>query len=160
MRTNRTYTNLQLTALVLLRISIGWLFLYEGLCKLGDPYWTSAGYLLESKWLFGSFFRSLAQSPNTLAAVDFLNIWGLILIGTGLIAGFLTRYACYAGMVLLLLYYVTNPPLIGLEHSLPGEGNYLLINKNLIMAAALLVLAFFPTGHILGLDRLMIRLRR
>ena len=39
----RPYTNFQTTALVVLRVLIGWHFLYEGLAKLGNPYWTSAG---------------------------------------------------------------------------------------------------------------------
>ena len=33
----RSYTGFQTTALVLLRILIGWHFFYEGLAKLGNP---------------------------------------------------------------------------------------------------------------------------
>ena len=33
----------------------------------------------------------------------------------------------------------------------PAEGNYFIVNKNLIEIAALGVLAFFPTGQIAGL---------
>ena len=38
-------TRPQVTALVTLRLFIGWHFLYEGLAKLVNPYWTSAEYL-------------------------------------------------------------------------------------------------------------------
>ncbi|MGH7454304.1 MAG: DoxX subfamily, partial [bacterium] len=43
-------------------------------------------------------------------------------------------------------------PLVGLTYSIPTEGSYLLVNKNLIEMAALIVLALFPTGTIIGLD--------
>jgi thiosulfate dehydrogenase [quinone] large subunit len=154
------YSNGQLTALVLLRVLIGWHFLYEGLAKLINPYWTSAGYLLESEWIFAGLFKALAEQPILLPIVDFINVWGLILIGTCLIAGLFVRYVALAGVVLLLLYYLAHPPLIGLESPLPKEGSYLLIDKNLIEAVALLVLALFPTGHILGLDRILLKSKR
>jgi thiosulfate dehydrogenase (quinone) large subunit len=44
------------------------------------------------------------------------------------------------------------PPLIGIEYTLPVEGNNLIVNKTLIEAVALCVLALFPTSKIFGLD--------
>lgn len=149
------YTNIQLTALTLLRILIGWHFLYEGIAKLLNPYWSSAGYLLESKWIFSGLFTSIATSPTVLKIIDFINIWGLIAIGAGLIAGCLTRAASISGMILLFLYYISNPPFIGYTYTAPAEGSYLIVNKNLIEMCALLVLTLFPTGKIIGLDRLI-----
>ena len=35
-------------ALVALRLAVGWHFLYEGVLKLQNPYWTSADYLAQS----------------------------------------------------------------------------------------------------------------
>ncbi len=84
--------------------------------------------------------------------VDFLNTWGLIAIGVGLILGLLTRLAAYAGTALLFIYYLNNTPLVGMEYSLPAEGSYLIVSKTLIEAMALLVLAVFPTGSVFGLD--------
>ncbi len=37
--------------LAIIRIIIGWYFLYEGLDKLTDPIWTSAGYLEQSRYI-------------------------------------------------------------------------------------------------------------
>ena len=68
------YSTIQLTGLVVLRILIGWHFLYEGIVKLLNPYWSSAGYLTESKWIFSRLFTSLAANPTLLAIIDFLNI--------------------------------------------------------------------------------------
>ena len=44
--TDTTYSRFQLTSLVALRMLIGWHLLYEGIAKILNPYWTSAGYLL------------------------------------------------------------------------------------------------------------------
>jgi len=56
-------------------------------------------------------------------------------------------------MGFVLLYYLFAPPFLGLEYSRPGEGSYIIVNKNLIEACALWVLYAFPTGHVIGLDR-------
>lgn len=149
------YTNTQLSVLVILRVLIGWHFLYEGIVKVLNPYWSSAGYLLESKWIFSGLFTSIVSSPAALKMVDFLTMWGLIAIGLGLIAGCLTRVASISGMILLFLYYVSNPPFIGYKYTAPAEGSYLIVNKNLIELFALFVLTLFPTGTIIGLDRLI-----
>jgi thiosulfate dehydrogenase [quinone] large subunit len=146
------YSSFQLTALVILRMMIGWHLLYEGISKLINPYWSSAGYLMDSKWIFAGWFQSIVANPTALKIVDFLNEWGLIAIGLGLIAGVLTQVATNAGIVLLLLYYFANPPFVGLSYSMPTEGSYLIVNKTLIEAAALFVLAIFPTGKKIGFD--------
>lgn len=145
----------QWAALILLRVIIGWHFLYEGLAKLFNPYWSSASYLVEAKWLFSSLFQDIVAHPQWLKVVDFLNVAGQIAIGLGLITGFLTTPACVAGICLLALYYITNPPLIGFKSSMPAEGSYLIVNKNLVELASLLVLSLFPTGRVAGLDRLI-----
>ena len=50
------YTRFQLTGLVLLRLTIGWHFLYEGVIKLHNPYWSAKGYLLSAEGVFKPFF--------------------------------------------------------------------------------------------------------
>ncbi|UCF19476.1 MAG: DoxX family membrane protein [Gemmatimonadota bacterium] len=149
------YRRTQLVALVTLRTLVGWHFFYEGLAKIVNPYWTSAGYLAESKWWFSKLFVSLAANPTPLGVVDFVNKWGLLLIGLGLLLGCLTRVATVGGMVLLFLYYIAAPPFVGLSYGIPAEGAYLVVNKVLIELAALWVLLVFPTGRIIGLDRLI-----
>ena len=151
----RDYTTFQTTALVILRIFIGWHFVYEGLAKLVNPYWTSAGYLAESQWWFSGFFISIAASPTALTAVDFINAWGLLLVGLGLMLGLLTRTATVGAIVLLTLYYIAVPPLPGYAYSMPMEGSYLIVNKTLIELVAVVVLLAFPTGRSFGLDGLI-----
>lgn len=152
---NLMYSNGQLTLLVILRMLIGWHFLYEGVVKLWNPNWSAGGYLLDSKGAFSGMFYAMAGDPGILKVVDFLNIWGLILIGLALILGLFTRLATVGGIILLAFYYLSHPALIGVDYALPTEGSYLIVNKNLIELFALAVLFVFPTGRIVGIDRLI-----
>jgi thiosulfate dehydrogenase [quinone] large subunit len=152
---NSGYSTWQTTALVTLRILIGWHFLYEGAVKLFDPEWSSSGYLLDSQGLLSGFFHSLTSNQTLLRIVDLINIWGLILIGLGLILGLFTRLSVISGIILLSLYYLSHPPLPAYEYMLPFEGHYLIVDKNLIEIFAMVITLTFPTGHIIGIDRLI-----
>jgi len=153
------YGTFQLIALVSLRMLIGWHFLYEGVAKLTNPYWTAAGYLQESKGWLSEHFIALANNQSLLAFVDSLNQWGLLLIGLALLVGVFSRTAAFAGIVALAFYYLAAPPFPGLEYAIPTEGSYLIVNKILVELAALLVILVFPTAHRIGLDRLLFRKR-
>jgi len=152
---NDAYSESQLIGLVILRILIGWHFLYEGISKLVNPYWSSAAYLLDSKWIFSSLAERIVANPTLLEFTDSVNMWGLTIVGLSLLLGFMSRYGAIAGLVFILLYYIFAPPFIGLEYSKPGEGSYIIVNKNLIEACALYVLYLFPTSQLIGLDRLI-----
>ncbi|OYX23288.1 MAG: DoxX subfamily [Algoriphagus sp. 32-45-6] len=140
----------QTGALVLLRLLIGWHFLYEGVIKLYSPGWTAKGYLLSATYM-ESFFHWLA-SESMISTIDTLNIAALLLVGVALILGFKTQLASLIGIGLLLLYYFAHPPFPGYPLG-PAEGSYWIINKNLIEAAALLVIFLFPTSEAFGLER-------
>lgn len=146
------YSNTQLSFLVLLRWLIGWHFLYEGVVKIINPAWTAKNYLASADWIFSGIFHALADSEGAMGLIDNLNQWGLVLIGVALILGLMTRYALIGGVFLLLLYFVAHPPLLAAS-AVPTEGSYLFVNKNLIEAVAMLVLLYFPTSQIVGIDR-------
>jgi len=142
-------------ALLVLRILVGWHFLYEGLAKLFNPNWSAAGYLVESSWFFSDFFRWMVSIPGLLKAVDYLNIWGLTFIGIALFLGILPRTASVFGLGLLTLYYIAQPPFIGLASAGSSEGSYLIVNKNVIEMGVLLLLALLPKGALPGLDQVV-----
>jgi thiosulfate dehydrogenase [quinone] large subunit len=146
------YSKTQRNLLVALRMLIGWHFLYEGIVKLWNPNWSAGGYLVDSAGIFKGLFLWMAGNPSILKIVDVLNVWGLILIGLGLILGLFTRWAVIGGIILLAFYYLSHPALINVNYALPSEGSYLFVNKNLIELVALAVLLVFPTGHLVGLD--------
>ena len=137
----------------IIRILIGWHFLYEGLVKLMNPAWSAAPFLRESTWIFSGFFRTLASDPGLLKIINFLNVWGLILIGLGLLLGIFIRVAATAGAGLLLLYYLALPPITG--YMINGsEGNYIWVNKNLIEMAVLVMYVFLPGKWSYGISNL------
>ncbi|MCE5345770.1 MAG: DoxX family protein [Bacteroidales bacterium] len=138
----------------LLRIVVGWHFLYEGVVKLFNPNWSSASYLMESKWLFSGFFHWLIGNSTALQVVDFLNIVGLIIIGSCLFIGLFTRVASFSGALLLMLYYIANPPFI--TTSLPSTSHFYIINYNLIEAVVLAAVATFPKDYLWSIQRLII----
>ena len=150
-----TLTNVQMATIVALRVLIGWHFLYEGLAKLTSDGWSAKGFLLQSRGPLAELFRWMAADPERLELVNQLNMWGLTLIGLGLILGCFTRLASAAGMLVILLFYLCNPPFVGYFYSIPTEGSYLIVNKVLIEAVALWVLFVIPTGKVAGLDRLL-----
>jgi thiosulfate dehydrogenase [quinone] large subunit len=67
---------------------------------------------MESKWLLSGFFHWIISNPAALGTVDFLNTWGLLIIGFCLFIGLFVRITSISGAALLLLYYVASPPFI------------------------------------------------
>ena len=160
MMNNENYSAWQLWSLVILRVAVGWHFLYEGITKLLNPNWSSLGYLMDSGGIFDGMFQSMAGNPSLMNIVDFLNVWGLVLIGAGLILGLFTRVATISGMILLAFYYLSHPPILGVTYAIPSEGNYLWINKNLIELLTLWVILLFPTWTTIGVDRFIFNKNR
>ena len=156
--TNVKLASIQEWALIILRILIGWHFLYEGIVKLMAPNWSAENFLSGAQGFLSGVFQWMASQPTVLEVVNFLNIWGLILIGLALFLGFFARTATYAGIVLLFLYYIAYIPFQGYNFGAPQEGHYLLINKNLIELIALGVLALFPRTLNMGLWSILKRL--
>lgn len=101
--------------LTLLRIILGWYFLFEGISKILVSGWTSKNYLLGSTWIFSDFFYWLASSPTLVGIVDFLNIWGLILIGISLFVGLYVRWASLFAAI--LLFFLSADMTCGLDRS-------------------------------------------
>ena len=142
-------------AITVLRVVIGWHFLYEGLSKLTAPSFSAAGYLKQARGPFAELFKSLATQPNLLDNVNLITMWGLTLVGLFLILGLFTRLASLAGIGFILMFYLAAPPLIGYFYSIPSEGSYLIINKNLVELCALAVIFATGSGKFAGLDRIV-----
>jgi uncharacterized membrane protein YphA (DoxX/SURF4 family) len=140
--------------LTLLRILIGWQFLYEGVIKLFNPAWTARPFLEGSRWIFGDIFRWMISGNAGMWIVDNANAYGLTIIGLALIFGIFTRLASWGGVALLLMYYIAYPPFGGFSYGSPSEGSYLIVNKNMIEIFALIMLALTDAGKYYGLDGL------
>jgi thiosulfate dehydrogenase (quinone) large subunit len=148
-------TPVQMWSIVLLRVVIGWHFLYEGIAKLSLPSWSASGFLLQSRGPFAGIFRGLAANPAVLENVNLLTMWGLVAIGLGLVVGCLTRTAAFSGILMILFIYLCNPPFVGYYYSIPTEGSYLIVNKNVGELAALVVVMVTGSGRYAGIDRII-----
>ena len=154
-------TTSQRVTLVVLRTLIGWHFLYEGYTKLLQPAWgragapvaswSSAGYLKAATGPFADWFRALGN-VSWIGTLDLAIAVALVAVGVSLILGLFTQLGCAGALGLLTMFYLSAMPL-GLPEA-RSEGTYLLVNKNLIEAAAVIALMAFRTGRIAGLDTL------
>lgn len=151
----------QAFGLIVLRTLIGWHFLYEGYYKLMLPGWSragtplasfsAAGYMKGATGPLASFIRPLADNAAMMGWIDILIPLGLLLVGLSLVLGLFTRLGAWGALGFLTLFYLTAIPLSGVPAP-NQEGTYLIVNKNLIEGAAVLVLIAFRTGEIAGLD--------
>ncbi|MDD2380172.1 MAG: hypothetical protein WCY58_00190 [Mariniphaga sp.] len=138
-----------------LNIVVGWHILYEGFVKLIDPSWTSASYLVNASGFLEGIFQSIAESPLLLQVTDIINILVLTLAGLFIFIGLFTRYAALSAALLIGLYYLANPPVVSTGAGFGIEGNSLIVNKNLIEIAILILIAFIPKNWYYGVENLL-----
>ena len=128
----------------LLRIGMGWLMFYAGITKVLNPAWSAQGYLKGAK-TFPGFYQWLLQ-PDVLPIINFINEWGLTLLGVSLILGIGVRLSSIFGAVLMLLYYF---PILDFPY--PNPHSYI-VDEHIIYALVLLLLAGLRAGRIWGLE--------
>ena len=130
--------------LFIARVAMGWLFLYAGLTKVFNPNWSAAGYLGNAK-TFAGFYNWFLR-PEILPFTNFMNEWGLTLLGVSLILGVLVKYSGYLGALLMLLYYfpVLDFPKIGV--------NSYLVDEHIIYALVLILFSVYRAGGYWGVD--------
>ena len=158
---------LEAVAIVLLRTLIGWHFLYEGYYKLVSPAWTRAGvpvpawsasgYLKAATGPLAGMFHAVGQSSMAGWVDHFVPI-GLLLVGLSLMLGLFTQLGLWGAFTFLTLFYVSAIPTEGIPRPW-NEGAYLIVSKNLIEWAAVVLLLTCRTGQIAGLDLLRRRPR-
>jgi len=139
--------------LALLRIALGWIFLWAFLDKLfGLGFTTESG----KSWLDGTspatgFLKFGTQGPLTdlyqgmagNAFVDWLYMLGLALIGLALMIGIGMKIASWTGSLLMLFIWLA---------ILPPEHNPV-IDEHIIYILVLLLLPAAKAGQVLGLGK-------
>jgi thiosulfate dehydrogenase (quinone) large subunit len=133
----------QRIVLFLLRLSLGWYMFYAGITKVLDPEWSAAGYLGGAK-ILGGFYGWLA-SPGIIPFVNFVNEWGLTLLGISLILGVFVRLSSILGALLMFLYYLP----LGIIHP---DTHSMFVDDHIIFILVLLLFHFSDAGKIWGLD--------
>ena len=136
-------TSLQKFFLFLSRITVGWMFFYAGITKVLDPQWSAEGYLKGAK-AFSWFFQILLD-PSVLPIINFMNKWGLTILGISLILGLFVRFSSLLGVLLMALYY------IALGFPYPNPHSYI-VDEHIIYISVLLFFAAIKAGRVFGLD--------
>lgn len=147
------YTNARYV-LGVLRISLGWIFLWAFLDKMfglgfattADKAWIAggsptSGFLsFATKGPFADVFQSMAGST----AVDWLFMLGLLFVGTSLLLGVMTRLASMFGILMLVLFYIAG--------FLPPENNPFM-DDHITHSLVLLLIAMTGAGRWIGLGK-------
>lgn len=138
----------------LLRIALGWVFLWPFLDKtfgLGystphERAWIRGGHPTRG-FLNGAdgWLKDAFHAMATSAAVEWLFMLGLLLIGLALILGVGVRVAAVSGTVLLLLMYAAEVPFR------KGAATNPFLDDHIVYSLALLALAAVHAGRFLGL---------
>ena len=134
---------LQQTLLIVLRTLIGWHFLCEGYTKLLQPAWgrlgAPVGRVVVGRVSQGSDGPLAEQfhwlgNASWIGTLDLVVASALVAVGLSLMLGLFTQTGCLGALGLLSMFYLSAIPM-GLPET-RAEGTYLIVNKNLIEAAA------------------------
>ena len=134
----------------LLRIFVGWMFLYAGSWQILQNY-SAAGFLTHVK-TFHDFFAVFA-TPSMLPITDFLMKWGHLLIGLSLVSGLMVRISGPFGILIMIMYHFAH-----MDWPFIGDHLSLFIDYHLVYATVIVYLIAHRAGHVWGLDGLVERL--
>ncbi len=133
------------TLIVLLRLSLAWVFLYAASHQVLVKGWSVAGFLDHTKtfhWLYGP----MAHSSLT-PVITFLVEYGHLLIGLSLLFGLAVRLSSIFGILLMLTYWTAH-----MDWPYIGDVNSLLLDFHIVYALILALLIVKRAGHVFGLD--------
>ena len=131
-------------AVFLSRVGLGIMFFYAGITKVMNPNWSAAGYLNNAN-KFPDLYQWFASAGN-IGWVNFMNEWGLTLIGLALITGLFVRWASLGGILIMILYYfpIMQFPYVG--------ANSWIVDEHVIFIFVFLTLIASNAGTFWGLD--------
>ncbi|MBZ0163795.1 MAG: DoxX family membrane protein [Notoacmeibacter sp.] len=133
------------TLLFLLRLSLGWIFLFAASHQVFVPGWSVAGFLEHTKTFHGLF--SMFTGPVIAPIISFLVSWGHLLIGLSLITGLAVRVSATFGILLMLLYWMAH-----MDFPYISDKNNFIIDFHIVDALVLALLIVRQAGQIWGLD--------
>ncbi|MBI1885667.1 MAG: DoxX family protein [Chloroflexi bacterium] len=132
---------------LLLRLSMGFIFIWAGFDKLITDF-SASGFLVNaSKGPLKDLFVNMGESNVAINVVDPLVVYGQILIGFSLILGIFTRFGLLMGAAQLFLFYLAQ---------LWPEFNPFL-DEHIVYILLMALLGALGAGRILGLDGLIER---
>lgn len=153
--------------LVILRVVLGFGFLYAGLDKLldlnGNGPFSAAGFLAHATAgaipnMVGhdpatmvhnpthQFWVDLAANPGVVGIINFLVVFGEIAIGTALILGVATRLAGSLGAVMMFLFWIA-----------AWDFQNGIVNEQFVYLLLAAIVAYASAGRVFGVDAILER---
>ncbi|MFQ6019932.1 MAG: DoxX family protein [Dehalococcoidia bacterium] len=130
---------------LLLRLSLGFIFIWSGFDKLITDF-SASGFLVNaSSGPLKDLFVNMGESQVALDVVDPLVVYGQILIGFSLILGIFTRFGLLMGATQMFLFY--------LAELWPANNPFL--DEHIVYILLMALLGALGAGRILGLDALI-----
>jgi len=127
---------------LLLRLTMGWIFLWSGIDKLVTNF-SASGFLANAtQGPLGGWFQDLGANQAALDIINPLVIWGQILIGATLVLGLFTRAGLFWAAAMMMLFYLAQFP--------PANNPFM--DEHLVYVLLFGVLGALGAGRILGLD--------
>lgn len=133
---------------LLLRLLMGWIFLWAGFEKAIDGF-SAEGFLLHAtSGPLQGWANSLGESGTALDVIEPLVTYSQILMGLAIFLGAVMRLALLSGAVMMFLFYIVQfPP----EYDL-------FVDYYLVYIVVYAMLGALGAGRILGLDRYIERI--
>ena len=141
------YSSAERPLIFLLRLALGWTFLYAASHQVFVPGWTASGFLEHTK-TFHNFF-TIFTAPSIAPVVSFLVAYGHLLIGLSLIFGLMVRVSSAFGIMLMLLYWMAH-----MDFPYISDQNNFIVDYHIVNALVLGLLIVKHAGHVWGLDAL------
>jgi thiosulfate dehydrogenase [quinone] large subunit len=136
-------SRIQKGVIIILRIIVGWFFLYAGISAIIDPSWSIEPFI-QGAHTFSHFYQSIS-TPTILPYFTYLIKGIFVLSGGLLILGIFVRIGALFGMALMLFFYF---PLLAFPYV---TGGYYLVDYHIIAVIALLFLFTIRAGEFFGL---------
>lgn len=129
----------------LLRIALGWTFLYAASHQVFVADFSIVGFLNSTKtfhWLFQPL-----TAPAIAPVVSFMVAYGHLLIGLSLISGLMVRVSSAFGIFIMLTYWLAH-----MDFPYISDHNSFIIDFHIVDALVLGLLIATRAGHVWGLD--------
>jgi thiosulfate dehydrogenase (quinone) large subunit len=129
--------------LILLRVVVGWFFLYQGITMILNPQWSLLPFIQNAQ-TFPDFYAALTAS-TLIPYINYLFKGLYILIGGLLILGLFVRPAALLGALIMLFLYF---PLLKFPYV---DSVYYIVDQHLVMVFVLMYLFAVRAGEFFGL---------
>ncbi|MGD0027295.1 MAG: DoxX family protein [Xanthobacteraceae bacterium] len=144
-----TETKLDRGVIFVLRILVGWIFLYSGSWQILQHF--SAAGFLNRVVTFHDFFAHFA-APAVLPYTNFLVKWGHLLIGLSLVFGLMVRVGGPFGILVMVAYHFAH-----MDWPFIEDHRSLFVDYHLVYATVIVYLIAHHAGHVWGLDSVVER---